>query len=541
MNASIEESRIGPAWRRPAPRARALAKILYSWRSPGKVLAVAVAAAAPFPIAAALAPGLLSLSPTLELIGPIAEARSLVSGGAGFRDLNAPFYSLLLLAADAFGDTPGRVHLIAKAIAAALAASPAAYFAAARFPATMAVAFAAAIAAYTAAPYSGPPEFALSLFLALALAVAAAPADESRARARAEGVLVGLILAALWLLSPACALAGFIGLSVCPFLTGRAGLSRYLAALVVVAAAGGLAEIASPGVALARAQAASALLEAGVPATGVGAAALAGLAASTGVVLFAAAVFGGGAHARSWLAGAGLLAIGLLAARLAGANPAPVFIAAAAFAAVSVASPFYDGVFRDHDRASVALGVVAASLTLFWTLSLVAHSTVQFVLQAQVAAAAPEDIRRELALVQPGGPTIATWIEEGRFSTPEARELFALAPVDQSAMLLEAAAAARRFSAQGVDVAILAGADAACVIAGAPRCAADGVKAAERAKVVFAPRLNLDPATAAETSRAEALLFTEFRLAGQTPLWDIWVRRGATLPVDLAFASGDGR
>ena len=39
------------------------------------------------------------------------------------------------------------------------------------------------------------------------------------------------------------------------------------------------------------------------------------------------------------------------------------------------------------------------------------------------------DIRTALALVQPGGPTIAKWVEEGRFSTPEAREFFALTPV----------------------------------------------------------------------------------------------------------------
>ncbi|MGE0408309.1 MAG: hypothetical protein AB7P23_03495, partial [Amphiplicatus sp.] len=86
----------------------------------------------------------------------------------------------------------------------------------------------------------------------------------------------------------------------------------------------------------------------------------------------------------------------------------------------------------------------------------------------------------------------------------------------------------------GLDVAILTGADAACVIAEKRACEADGAKAADAADVVFAPRLDLDPATAAAKGRAEALLYTEFKLVDQTALWEIWVRRGATLPAELA-------
>ena len=79
------------------------------------------------------------------------------------------------------------------------------------------------------------------------------------------------------------------------------------------------------------------------------------------------------------------------------------------------------------------------------------------------------------------------------FSTPEAREFFALAPVDQSAMLLEAASRAKAIAAEGVGVAILTGADTACVLAEARNCRADGPAAANAANVVFVPRLESRP------------------------------------------------
>ncbi len=534
--AAMDESRFEAGWRRPAPMARRLAKLLYGWRTPGFAAFFALLAATPFMLAAALAPALLSLAPTVDLIAPIADARAIAGGAAPLNADPAPFYSLLLLAGDLFADAPGRIHLAAKALAAALVVAPLVYFSSVRFPAAMTALFAAAFAAYVAAPFSGREEIALALFLVAALAFVCAPADESRGRARLEGALGGAALFALWLSSPVFSLAGFIALSACPFLTGAEGLRRYACALLVFAALAAAGELISPGLNLVRAGAASGLFSDGVSIGGESAVALGGVAASSAIVIFCAAVFGGGEYARGWVAGLALVAVAFIAARLGGANPTPVFLVGAAVAALSVSSPFYDGVFRSHDRASTALAISAASLTLFWTAALAAHGAGQLVLQHRVAAEAPANIRAELALVQPGGPTIAKWVEEGRFSTPEARELFALAPVDQSAMLLEAAARAKKIASHGVDVAILTGADAACVIAEKRQCRADGEAAANAANVVFVPRLDLDPATAAAKGRSEALLYTEFRLAEQTPLWDVWVRRGANLPA--AFAAG---
>jgi hypothetical protein len=537
VNAAAE-SRFEAGWRQPAPRARKLAMALYGWQDPGWVFLFAMLAALPFLLAAAFAPALLSLAPTVEMIAPIADARAIADGAAKFKSANTPFYSLLLLAADVFVETPGRIHLVAKAIAAALVAYPLAYLGSARFPAAQSILLTGAVAAYVTAPFSGPAEISLAFFLVTAMTLVCAPADKGAVRARFEGALAGAGLMILWLLSPVLSLAGFLVLSACPFLLGKAGLVRYVVALAVFAGAAIIAEIAAPGVNVARAASASGLFAASGAFVGESAIALGGVAASTIVVIFAAAVFGGPEHWRGWGASAGLFVLALVAARLAQANAAPVFVFAAALACFSVASPFYEGVFRNHDRASVAMAVAAAALTLFWTGSLVVHSAGQFLLQHNVTKEAPDNIRAELGLVQPGGPTIARWIEEGRFSTPEARELFALAPVDQSAMLLEAAARARIISSYGLDVAILTGADAACVIGGKRGCEASGTKAADTAKVVFVPRLDLDPATAVARGKAEALLYTKFRLVEQGALWDIWVRRGAILPTELEITLG---
>ena len=127
--------------------------------------------------------------------------------------------------------------------------------------------------------------------------------------------------------------------------------------------------------------------------------------------------------------------------------------------------------------------------------------------------------------MQPEGPTIAQWLEEGRFSTSEARTLFALAPVDQSEVLLAAVAEARALSLDGHEVAILTGADAACVFVAKSNCFADGPAAAGAANVVLAPRLDLDPATVLAKGRAEGLLYSEFKLVNQSALWEMWVRR----------------
>ncbi|PQA87307.1 hypothetical protein [Hyphococcus luteus] len=536
MNTTAAGETIEPefAWRAGAPRARSMAMRLFSWRQPGWVFLWSVGAASLFVAAALLSPALLSLSPTVDMIGPIAEARAVMAGEADLAAQDAPFHLLLLMAADIFVDAPGRVHLVAKAIGAALVAYAFAFIAITRFPAVFVTLATAALAGFIAAPFSGAPEFGLALFIVCGLCFLTASADDSPGRARFEGALAGLMLAALWLLHPAFALIGFILLSACPFLTGRAGLWRYAGALIGFAFAAGLMEVMAPGVNLARAGAAPgalelhALFKGGESAVGLGGAAYGAL-----IVILSSAVFGGGAHWKNWAASAALMVAGLIAAKLAGASALPVFAFAAALACFSVSSPFYDGLFREHDRASVATALTAAALTLFWTGAVAVHAAGQFSLQHRAAKEAPENIRSELALVQPGGPTIAKWVEEGRFSTPEARAFFALTPVDQSAMLLEAAARARVIAAEGLDVAFLTGADTACVLAEERDCRADGPAAANEASVVFVPRLEMDPKTTEAKGRAEAMLYTQFKMVERTALWEIWVRRDAPAPAGL--------
>lgn len=528
-----------PAWRRPAPRARAAAMAVYGWREPDVVFILALLAAAPFILAALFSPALLSLQPTIAVIGPIADARAAAAGALDAARADSPLYLALLMAGDVFFESAGRIHLAAKAFGAILVVSPFAYFAAARFPAAQAVLLCAALAAFVAAPFAGPLEISLAFFVALAASLICAPADESVERARIEGAFGGAILFALWISHPIFALLGFLALSACPFLTGRRGLDRYLAALAVALVFAACAEIFNHGLTVARADAASgALAGIKVPSAG-GAWGIAGIAMSTAIAIAAAAVFGGLEHARGWLCAAVFLVVSLVAVRIAGAQSTPLFALAAAIAVFSVASPFYDGVFRHHDRASVSIAGAAAALTMFWTAAIIAQSAGQFALQFRTAATAQADVRAAFGLVQPGGPTIARWIEEGRFSTPEARELFALAPVDQSAMLLEAADRARLLTKEGYDVAILTGADTACVIADDRDCSADGPAAARRAKIVFVPRIDFDDATAKAKGRSEALLYTEFKMVERTALWDVWVRRGVSLPkgVGLSTAS----
>ncbi|NWG91689.1 MAG: hypothetical protein HXY21_04175, partial [Parvularculaceae bacterium] len=366
-----------PAWRRPAPRARAATMALYTWQEPGFVFGLSMLAAAPFILAALLSPALLSLAPTLTVIAPIADARAIMSGAAALEDASSPLYLALLMAADFFFESPGRIHLAAKAFAAILVASPLAYFAAARFPAIQAVLLTAGLAAFVAAPFSGPLEISLALLSALAVAFIVAPADEGAFRARLEGGLAAALLFALWISNPVFALLGFLALSACPFLTGRRRLDRYFVALPGAIAIAVGAEILAPGLSIARASAASGALNAAGSGVAVGVWGLAGVGASTAIVLFAAAVFGGREHAKGWLTAAVFLAITLVAVKLAGAQSTPLFALAAAIAAFSVSSPFYDGVFRQHDRASIAVAASVAALTLFWTAAIIAQSAGQ--------------------------------------------------------------------------------------------------------------------------------------------------------------------
>lgn len=513
-------------WRHPAPVARKVTQLFYGWRNPHLVFCLAALGAVPFILAAAFAPALLSFSSTIEMISPIASARALMNGGAAVQSVSEPFYLFLLSGADFFADTPGRIHLLAKMFGAILVALPLAWFLSVRLPVAQAVIVTAGVAGFVAAPLAGTADLALSIFMVIALCCIAAPADKSVKRSQGEGAICGVMLFFLWMLSPLFSLVGFIALSACPFLGGRNGVRRYAFTMAGFMLLAGGAEIAAPGLNIARSEAATTMLaDFDLLKNAFGSASFTGVAASTAAVLFLAIVFGGSEYAKGWGAASGFLLIALAAAALSGADPWPLFIVAACIACYSTESPFYDGVFRQHDRASIAVAGSAAALTSFWALALAAQIGVEFVLQDRIARAAPAHIRTELALVQPEGPTIAQWLEEGRFSTSEARTLFALAPVDQSEVLLSAIAEARALTRDGHEVAILTEADVACVFVAKTTCFVDGQTAAGAANVVLAPRLDLDPATALAKGRAEGLLYSEFKLVNQSALWEMWVRR----------------
>jgi hypothetical protein len=523
-------------WRAPAPAARAATMALYLWRDAPLAAAIALGAALPAVIAALMAPALLSYSPAADLLAPIAEARAMASGSAPPSSVSAPFDLLLLLGGDLFFEAPGRIHLGAKAFAALIAAGLIACFASVRFSMAQAALLAAATAAFVAAPLSGPKEASFALMTAVAIAFLSAPAQETRLRAGLEGVLAGLVLVALWMSSAILALFAVAALSACPFLSGRRGFIRYAAAIVAAGLCAAFAEVTAPGAAASRAATVTeALSDAGAAAT-VAAFDIAAPALSAMIVLLIAAIFGGREHTRNALTASALLAIGWAAALVAGAEPVLVFPFAAALAVFSTSSPFYDGVFRAHDRASIAVSGAAALLTLGLAASIFMQSTEQFVRQARAGAAAPDATVEAFAIVQPPERAIARWVAEGRFQTAEARALFPLTPADQSAMLIAAGAKARALADQGFEVAILAEGDIACVIAGRRDCARDGRAAAARAKIVFVPRIDLDAASAALKGRSEALLYTEFRKVDGTADWDIWVRRGELLPSTVALS-----
>lgn len=529
------DSEVEAQQRAPAPAARAAASLLYGWREGLSASLIALAAAAPAVIAALAAPALLTLSTTAEILAPIAEARALASGGENLLSAASPFDLSLLLAADYIFETPGRIHLGAKAFAALLAAAAIAIFAAVRFSLAQTALIVSATAAFVAAPFSGAPESALALFAAVSVCFLCAPADNSLTRAIGEGALGGVLLYTLWMSNAALALTGVLALSACPFLSGARGLYRYGAALMLLAVFAAVSEILAPGLTAARAETAAASLstagKTAIAAPGFSIAALAPLAFGA---LLLSAVFGGDQHRRNWMKAFAFLAVGWAAALIAGASPAILFLVAAAIAVFSTSSPFYDGVFQTHDRASVAVSGAAALISLGLSAALIVQSAEQFLGQARAAEAAPAAAIRAFAVVQPPELTLARWVREGRFESAEARALFPLAPADQTAMLLAAAEQARALDEAGFETAILAKGDIACVMAGRRACASDGKAAAARAKVVLVPRIDLDAASADMTGKAEALLYTEFRRLNETPQWDVWIRRGVTLPATLS-------
>lgn len=522
-------------WRSPAPAARAATMALYLWRDAPLAALIALAAALPVMTAALTAPALLSYAPTADLLAPIAEARAMASGAAVISSVSSPVNSALLLGGDFFFEAPGRIHLGAKALAALIAAAAIAGFASVRFSLAQTALLTATAAAYVAAPLSGSQELAFALLMAAAIAFLAAPAQETRLRAALEGVFAGLVLAALWMSSAILALFGVAALSACPFLSGRRGFIRYAVAAIALGLCVAVAEVTAPGAAAARAARVTETLASAGSAAALSAFSIAELALGAVIVLIVAAIFGGREHARNAWTAAAFLLIGWAAALVAGAEAALLFPVAAAVAVFSTSSPFYDGVFRAHDRASIAVSGAAALLTISLGAGLVAQSAEQFVRQARATAAAPAGTADAFAIVQPPEAAIARWVAEGRFATAEARALFPLTPADQTALLMSAGRQARALGAQGYEVAILAEGDIACVIAGRRDCASDGRAAARRAKIVFVPRIDLDAASAALKGKSEALLYTEFRKVDGTADWDIWVRRGVTPPSSLAL------
>ncbi|NWG71971.1 MAG: hypothetical protein HXY23_10235 [Parvularculaceae bacterium] len=523
------------AWRRPAPRARALTAFLYGWGPARVTQGVMLAVALPLVLAGAVAPAMLSLASTASVIAPVAEARALFAGAVALAQAPAPSYAALLAFADLLAEAPGRIHLIAKSLAAALILAAGVILFPARIARAPAALLVAGLCAVVAAPFADADEFALALLLTLLVALLAPPVRDTTTRAVCEGAALGGGFVILWLTNPAMPLAGLAALALAIF-HSKANLLRALAAAFCFCLFAAALDLVAAGFNASRFSMAAKALAAIEP-TG---ASLGGAAVSAGIVIFCAAVFGGREKWRSWASGFAVLVAGLWAAHVAAVDAAAAFFAAATVAAFSIASPFYDGVFRAHDRASVALAASAAALALFWSGARAVSAGGQLLFQLRAGQQAPADIRAELGLIQPGGLTLAQWIAEGRLAASETRGLFAMTPADQSAVLLDGATRAREIARRGLAVAILTGPDSACVIADPRPCRADGPAAAQAAKVVFVPRLDLDAATQAAKERAQVILYTDFMLAERTDLWDIWVRRGASLPGESANLSPRG-
>ena len=59
--------------------------------------------------------------------------------------------------------------------------------------------------------------------------------------------------------------------------------------------------------------------------------------------------------------------------------------------------------------------------------------------------------------------------------------------------------------------------------------------AAAAAGIVFVPRFDLGAEALKAKGRAEALLYTEFKLVEETPFWEIWERRSRVDPTGLSL------
>ena len=524
-------SETASTWHAPAPRARSLAVRLYSWRGQPLSFWLSVLMAAPFIWATYHAPALLNIAPMLDKMAPLAEMRAVMQGQLGLSEIEAPFASLLLMLGAQFAESPGRIHLVSKMLAGLMVGVPLAFFAMGRLPVLHAALLVAGVVAFLTSPLSGVMDMGIAMLLALAVAFLAAAPKASGARAMIDGIFAGGLLYALWLLSSPMALSGFVLLSFCPFLSGDRGLARYLAVLLCFGVLSLIAELCAPGINMARAAAGDLILPnlSAIWSTPAGFG-LNAVVVSAGMIVLAVLIFGGASSRAVWFSVATLMVLGFGAARLSGANPAPVFVVAILLACFCVRSPFYQGIFGQHDRASISLALLAAGLSVFWSLALIGNATRQFMMQHQLVAVSERAQYAQFGMVQPGGALFAKWVEQGRFSAREASAFLGPNMVDQMVMLQDAAGRVRAMSAQGVDVAILTAADTACLFSTARACHEDGTQAAAASNVIFVPRRHLEQASEDIKRSAEALLYTEFKLAEQTALWDIWVRRGTALP-----------
>lgn len=510
-------------WRQAAPRARMMAAKIYGWQPPGWTFLLALGAALPAVLGILFSPAMISLAPAVETIAPVAEARAVAAGNARLAELSSPFNAIMLMVADVFADAPGRVLLVQKAIGALLVAGLFAYFASTRLPAVQAGAVSAAIAFYVAAPLAGPTEFGMALLLVCAFSFLAASADPADLRARIEGALAGLGVASLWLLNPFFALAGFLTLAACPFMSGYAGLTRYGFAFGGFALLALIAELIAPGVNGARAAASSEIVAGinslpGLPYTKDNAATIAGVS----VVLLAVAIFGGREHIRSWAPALGLVALAVIASHMMGVDPLAALVLSGAIACFSVASPFYDGIFKSHDRASVSIALSAAALIMSWAGYQVAQSLQQFGVQGAAIKDAQEMDVIDFGVVQ------ADPVDYGMEPQSNPFGYAALSIAQQSAMLLEAADLLQDAKGRGEAAALLTYADIACLLVENRECRANGADATKASTIIFVPRRSLGAATADLKARSEVLLYTEFKLVSQTPLWETWVRRNET-------------
>ncbi|MEM9898351.1 MAG: hypothetical protein AAF742_03130, partial [Pseudomonadota bacterium] len=188
MTAEIMIDHETPPWRFRAPKARSVAQVLYGWSDPAWAFCVAILASTPFLMAAAFSPAYLSLAPTVEPIADVANARALANGAHLVQEV-APLQLILLKIADQFTDAPGKIHLLAKTIAAILAAYPLAYFATVRLPTIVAATLTAGIAAFIVSPFSTFADIGLAFFVVSSSALLMEPADDGFDRAMFEGVL----------------------------------------------------------------------------------------------------------------------------------------------------------------------------------------------------------------------------------------------------------------------------------------------------------------------------------------------------------------